>query len=91
VHDINEQKASVIVEHLAYDSLDDTFHTAIFTENQTKQDFSLAGEKLNKHIYDYVVTDSKVERAFVSDLDVSTEVAVYAKLLRGFFHPDACW
>ena len=84
---INEQKATVIVEHLAYDSLDDTFDTAIFTENQTKQDFALAGEKLNKHIYDYVVTDSKVERAFVNDLDVSKEVAVYAKLPRGFFIP----
>lgn len=84
---ISEQKASVIVEHLTYDTLAERYDTAIFTENQTKQDFAKAGEKLNKHIYDYVVTDSKVERAFVTDLDTSTEVVVYAKLARGFFIP----
>jgi type III restriction enzyme len=84
---INEQKATVIVEHLAYDTLEDKFDTAIFTENQTKQDFANAGPKLSKHVYDYVVTDSKVERSFVADLDVSKEVAVYAKLPRGFFIP----
>ena len=52
-----------------------------------EQDFSKAGSKLNKHIYDYVITDSKVERKFVTELDTSTEVVVYAKLPRGFFIP----
>lgn len=84
---INEQKATVIVEHLTYDALEDRFDSAIFTENQTKQDLTHAGSKLTKHIYDYVVTDSKIERAFVNELDTSTEVAVYAKLPRGFFIP----
>ncbi len=84
---INEQKATVIVEHLAYDALEDRFDTAIFTENQSAQDFAKAGEKLKKHVYDYVVTDSKVERDFVTELDTSTEVEVYAKLPRGFFIP----
>ena len=54
----------MIVEHLTYDTLDDRYDSAIFTENQTAQDFSKAGDKLKKHIYDYVVTDSKVERDF---------------------------
>lgn len=84
---INEQKAAVIVEHLAYDTLEDRFDTAIFTENQTKQELTHAGNKLTKHIYDYVITDSKVEREFVTELDTSQEVAVYAKLPRGFFIP----
>ncbi|MFV8141751.1 type III restriction-modification system endonuclease [Mycolicibacterium senegalense] len=84
---MNEQKATVIVEHLAYDALEDHFDTAIFTENQTKQELTHSGEKLTKHIYDYVVTDSKVEREFVTELDTSKEVAVYAKLPRGFFIP----
>jgi type III restriction enzyme len=84
---INEQKATVIVEHLTYDTLEDRFDAAIFTENQTKQDFAKAGEKLTKHVYDYVVTDSKIERKFVTELDISGEVAVYAKLPRGFFIP----
>ena len=85
---INEQKATVIVEHLAYDALEDQFDSAIFTQNQTAQDFAKAGEKLKKHVYDYVVTDSKVERDFVAELDNSTEAAVYAKLPRGFFIPS---
>lgn len=84
---INEQKATVVVEHLTYDALEDRFDTAIFTENQTKQDLTNAGNKLTKHIYDYVITDSKIERDFVAELDTSTEVAVYAKLPRGFFIP----
>ena len=33
------------------------------------------------------MTDSKVERQFVTELDTSTEVVVYAKLPRGFFIP----
>ncbi|MBN1096551.1 DEAD/DEAH box helicase family protein [Blastococcus sp. TML/C7B] len=84
---INEQKATVIVEHLAYDALEDRFDMAIFTENQSAQDFAKAGEKLKKHVYDYVVTDSKVERDLVTELDTSSEVEVYAKLPRGFFIP----
>ncbi|MEZ5210462.1 DEAD/DEAH box helicase family protein [Gordonia sp. PP30] len=84
---INEEKATVIVEHLTYDALDDRFDSAIFTENQSSQDFRKAGEKLTKHVYDYVVTDSQVERDFVTKLDTSKEVSVYAKLPRGFFIP----
>jgi type III restriction enzyme len=84
---INEQKATVIVEHLTYDTLDDRYDTDIFTANQTKQEFTKVGDKLKRHIYDYVVTDSQTERNFVADLDTSEEVVVYAKLPRGFFIP----
>ncbi len=84
---INEQKATVIVEHLTYDPLDNRYDSSIFTENQTAQDLSKAGDKLMKSVYEYVVTDSKVERSFVEKLDVSNEVVVYSKLPRGFFIP----
>jgi type III restriction enzyme len=84
---INEQKATVIIEHLAYDPVEDKFDLDIFTAGQTKQDFSKAGDKLHRHIYDYVLTDSKVEREFVKELDTAQEVVVYAKLPRGFLIP----
>ncbi len=84
---INEQKATAIVEHLSYDPLDNRYDSSIFTENQTAQDLSKAGDKLKKSVYEYVVTDSKVERSFVEKLDVSDEVVVYSKLPRGFFIP----
>ncbi len=84
---IKEQKASVIIEQLTYDELAETHNINIFTTGQGRQDFSNATEKLKHHIYDYVVTESTVERTFASELDSSTEVVVYAKLPRGFFIP----
>lgn len=84
---INEQKATVIIEHLAYDPVEDKFDLDIFTAGLTKQDFSKAGDKLQRHIYDYVLTDSNIERQFVKELDTSCEVVVYAKLPRGFLIP----
>ena len=84
---INEQKATIIIEHLTYDPVEEKFDMDIFTAGQTKQDFSNAGQKLQRHIYDYVLTDSKVEREFVQGLDTANQVVVYAKLPRGFLIP----
>ena len=82
---INEQKATVIVEHLTYDTTTGTYDAPeIFT--QRKEDLS-KGFKANKHIYDYVFTDSGGERTFVGELDASTEVIVYAKLPKAFSIP----
>jgi type III restriction enzyme len=84
---IKEQKASIIINKLSYDETDQTFDSDIFTASQSKQDFSNASEPLKRHIYDYVITDSKVERDFAEKLDVSNEVIVYAKLPGGFVIP----
>jgi type III restriction enzyme len=83
---INEQKATVIVEHLAYSPVDATHTLDIFTRERPKEDFSKA-VKTERHIYDYVFTDSGVERKFVRELDTGTEVVVYAKLPKAFFIP----
>jgi len=50
-------------------------------------DLTKTGGKLKRHIYDYVFTDSKIERDFVQNLDSSAEVVVYAKLPKGFAIP----
>ena len=84
---INEQKATMIVEHLAYDPVEERYELDIFTAGQTKQDFSKSGAKLGRHIYDYVQTDSDIERKFVKELDTASEVVVYVKLPRGFLIP----
>lgn len=83
---INEQKATVIVEHLAYDPIEERHDVSIFTQQKPKDSFAKA-LKVDRHIYDYVFTDSKNERDFVTDLDTSMEVVVYAKLPKGFFIP----
>ncbi len=84
---IAEQKASMVIERLAYDEVDERYDVDIFTANQTGQDFSRATAKLKNHVYDYAITDSDVEREFVKGLDTSSEVVVYAKLPRGFLIP----
>lgn len=83
---INEQKATAIVEHIAYDPVAETHSSDIFTADKPKDDFSNAFEA-KRHIYDYVFTDSTTERKFVEQLDASTEVVVYAKLPKSFFIP----
>jgi type III restriction enzyme len=84
---INEQKATIIIKHLSYDEIAESYDTDLFTAGQSKQDFTKASEKLKKHIYDYVITDSKIEREFAKEIDTSSEVVVYVKLPRGFLIP----
>jgi type III restriction enzyme len=82
---VNEQMATVIVEHLSYSATDEAYGINIFTQ-QPKQDLS-KGVKTNHHIYDYVFTDSATERQFVELLDGGTEIEVYAKLPKSFTIP----
>jgi type III restriction enzyme len=82
---INEQKASTVIESITYDILSDTFEADVFMKNTLSGQLGQNAMRVDKHIYDFVVTDSKIERAFASAMDVSNEVVVYAKLPRGFF------
>jgi type III restriction enzyme len=83
---INEQKATVIVEHLTYSAIDEAYGIDIFTEDKGRKDFSKA-VRTNHHIYDYVFTDSENEKKFVRALDAGTEIEVYAKLPKSFSIP----
>jgi len=84
---IKEQKAGHLIEQLVYDPIDDRYEADIFTAAEVGQDFTRASDRLKNHVFDYCITDSAVERAFVGDLDTSAEVEVYAKLPRGFLIP----
>jgi restriction endonuclease len=53
---------------------------------EPKEDFSKAFQA-NRHVYDYVFTDSEIERKFVRELDSGTEVEVYAELPKAFLIP----
>ena len=87
---INEQKATMIIDHVTYNMTDGTYDTDIFTANQSKADFNKAF-KAKKAIQDYVITDGSaeksIERKFAEDLDNAEEVCVYAKLPRSFQIP----
>ena len=82
---ILEQKATIIVEHISYNRIDGKFDSDIFTqEKHGTIDRAFEGKK---SIVDYVFTDSGGERKFVGQIDTAKEVAVYAKLPKGFHIP----
>lgn len=87
---INEQKATMIVEHISYNTTDGEYDSSIFTAEKGSQSFDKAF-LAKKAIQDYVFTDGtaedSVERRFAEDLDAADEVCVYAKLPRTFQIP----
>lgn len=84
---INEQKATTVIDSITYDVINDTFHSDVFTKNALKGQPGQNAIAVEKHVYDYVVTDSKIEREFAKELETSKEVQIYAKLPRGFYIP----
>ncbi|EOU1921139.1 TPA: type III restriction-modification system endonuclease [Clostridium perfringens] len=82
---INEEKATAIVQHISYDLLDESYDIDLFTEPTIKGKLDVNVRKSKKHLYDHVVYDSKNEKEFSEELDVSNEVAVYVKLPSGFY------
>lgn len=88
---INEQKATMIVEHITYtESSEEPYDSNIFTAEKNSQSFAKAFAA-EKAIQDYVFTDGtaeqSVERRFAQELDKADEVCVYAKLPKGFAIP----
>ena len=87
---INEQKATIIVEHISYNQTEGVYDSSIFTAEKNSQSFEKAFVA-KKAIQNYVFTDGtaekSIERKFAEDLDVAKEVCVYAKLPRTFQIP----
>jgi len=83
---IKEQKATMIVEHISYNLIEGKYDSSIFTQEKHSQNISKA-YSAQKHIMDYVFSDSDGERKFASALDGAPEVCVYAKLPRSFQIP----
>lgn len=88
---INEQKATMIVDHITYtESSEEPYDSNIFTAEKNSQSFDKAFAA-EKAIQDYVFTDGtaeqSVERRFAQELDKADEVCVYAKLPKGFSIP----
>lgn len=87
---INEQKATMIVEHISYNILDGEYDSSIFTAEKNTQSVDKAFPA-HKAVQDYVFTDGaaekSIERCFAEDLDAAEEVCVYAKLPRTFKIP----
>ena len=83
--EINNAKATAIVEHITYDILEERYETEIFTDARMKGKLNTNAMKAKRHLYDYIVYDSENERKFAKQLDEYSEVAVYVKLPNGFY------
>ncbi|WP_165782777.1 hypothetical protein [Bifidobacterium margollesii] len=87
---IVSQKATMIVDHICYDRIEGEYDSGIFTMTGAGRDESEA-YRAAKCVQDWVFPDgfaqNSVERRFAEDLDAADEVAVYAKLPRGFRIP----
>ncbi len=79
---INEVKASLIINNIKYSKTEERYDSrTIFTNDK----FALRNsDRLKKHIYDFMISDSAIESNFAKDLENSTEVVVYAKLPKSF-------
>lgn len=87
---INSQKASIIVEHVTYNKLDQTFDSSIFNEKRADYEKNKVFPS-KKAIQDFVFLDGNAaqsnERSFVENLETSKEVRVFAKLPKGYYIP----
>lgn len=84
---INNQKARIIINQVTYNPIEESYETTLFTDAQVKIDPYSANGPLEKHVLEYAVTDSKIERDFIQQLESNDEVVVYAKLPNGFKIP----
>lgn len=82
---IREQKATMIVEHLSYCKTEGMYDTTIFTLDKSKVPLDSIASK--KHVMEYVVVDSNVEKELAQALETADDVEVYAKLPRSFQIP----
>jgi len=83
---INTEKAATLINNIAYSKTDKSYDDNVFTINNFKGALANNILDVKRHVYDYVKTDSKIERSFVKDLE-KEEVLVYAKLPSGFKIP----
>ena len=87
---INEQKAGLIVEGVSYNTTNEVFDKEIFTAECHRVELAKVFAA-QRAVTEYVVTDGtaiqSVERRFVENLDSAEDIAVYAKLPRGFYIP----
>ena len=87
---INEQKATMIVEHITYNTIEGEYDSSIFTaekNGRTVDQAFLAQKAIQNYVYTDGSAEKSVERKFAEALDAAQEVYIYAKLPRGFAIP----
>lgn len=86
VRTIKDQKATMIVECIRYNPIDEVYDASIFTNEKHSTSVENA-MSAKKNVMDYLFSDSDTERKFATALEMASEVSVYAKLPRSFQIP----
>lgn len=87
---ITEQKASIIVDHISYSRAKGQYDSSIFTKtsgNVEKRNAYKAKKCIQQWVFPDGTPRNSIEWKFAEALDHADEVAVYAKLPRGFQIP----
>ena len=87
---IVEQKATMIVDHISYNRIEGQYDANIFTNisgNVEKRNAYQAEKCIQQWVFPDGKAKESVEWRFAESLDHADEVAVYAKLPRGFQIP----
>lgn len=86
---IIEQKAAMIVDHISYDRIQGEYDSTIFANAGGRDETDAI--RVSKCVQDWVFPDGDpkkgVEAQFTRGLEAASEVAIYAKLPRGFQIP----
>ena len=83
---INEEKATVIIEKITYNKLDEVYDMSNFTEaTKLKPITNKNIIPTEKNLYNFLIYDSDVEKQLAKDMDANQEVSVYVKLPSGFY------
>lgn len=83
---INQEKAATVINGITYHKTEQKYDNSIFTINNVRGELGENAFDVKKHIYDFLITDSKNEANFAKKLETG-EVTVYAKLPNGFKIP----
>ena len=82
---INNQKADMIIEHITYNRLEESYSADIFMRTNLHGRQGVNAMPADRSLYNYVIYDSDNERRFAHELDVCDKIAVYVKLPGSFF------
>lgn len=83
---IDEQKASTIIEHITYDTLEEKWSAEeIFVDPTITGEYGKSVVDAKKHLFDKVRYDSSVEMKLAGELDIADNVELYVKLPSGFY------
>lgn len=84
---INNEKANIVIEHIAYNKLEASYDTSILAASNLRGKLDFNAMPVEHSIYDFLVYDSDGERKFAQALELNEKVALYIKLPKSFYIP----